>query len=437
MSKLAKLVDNRTGVFTAFEHSQASRNTPTGFVLTDVQISDSSQFSPWSVEPAGGGSGFSARSARGPAIGESIERYCGLLPAPDCILMSTSELDHAGKKFVSPEDLVPFSPKQLNIPNFPFALPKGLDQVLWTSCQSILEDETVFIPAELIWASLPFHVAASRKPLSPLTQAGLAAGESFHQAVTNAILEIVERDSMTLGWVGRRGVRILNAHGSLKGLGEQGAPELRTDWISFDNDFGLPVIGALLKDQGSGYLTLGMSCGTSAWHAARRAFCEACQLQMVAADYDEADSFIGRATLSSSSPLAAYRQDRNYAAEYNSDFSDVMDYGCHQQIHLDPNIQLEFEKELQKSYIGEVELADLEPDDRSLTSRFLDNNMSIYVKNLTTPDIATLGGQAVRVVIPGMLPNHAAGLPYLGSTRMQKWLKLSGQESVRTIPLPH
>jgi ribosomal protein S12 methylthiotransferase accessory factor len=110
-----------------------------------------------------------------------------------------------------------------------------------------------------------------------------------------------------------------------------------------------------------------------------------------------------------------------------------MDYGCHLQLHLDPEIQARFESELAGAVVGEVDLDSLtSPIDTE--SALTGSGFRPAWVDLTTADVLRAGLHVVRAVVPGCLTNAAAGLPFLGSPRLVD--SLAGHP-IRTIPLPH
>ena len=110
-----------------------------------------------------------------------------------------------------------------------------------------------------------------------------------------------------------------------------------------------------------------------------------------------------------------------------------MDYGCHLQLHLDPEIQARFESELVGAVVGEVGLDSLTSAAGTESALTAGGFRPAWV-DLTTTDVLHAGLHVVRVVVPGCLTNAAAGLPFLGSPRLVD--SLAGR-SARTIPLPH
>ncbi|ERB55802.1 hypothetical protein N806_32320 [Rhodococcus sp. P27] len=426
------LVDRRTGIIRELVDAVVPQHFPPEFKLIHSYVCDSARFSPWSSDSAGAGYCFDLGDRARPtaaAIGEAVERYCGNIVAKPIVRGLADALIGAS---IDLSQLARFDAAQYARPQFPFVEPTDDLELDWTRGVDLITGSDIWVPAELVWGSYPHFVARTGPAISPVAQAGLAAGPTTEFAIRNALREIVERDAMTLSWTGRRGVRIVTGIPEvLRRLGNHGS--LSTRWLSFDSDFGIPVLGALVHDRLTGYSTMGTACHEEAQTAAFKSLGEALQLQLLSADYDNPESGIGRAAASPTSPLAPWRADRSYAGAYRSDFADVMDYGCHLQLHLDPEIQARFESELAGAVVGEVDLDSLtSPIDTE--SALTGSGFRPAWVDLTTADVLRAGLHVVRAVVPGCLTNAAAGLPFLGSPRLVD--SLAGHP-IRTIPLPH
>jgi ribosomal protein S12 methylthiotransferase accessory factor len=221
---------------------------------------------------------------------------------------------------------------------------------------------------------------------------------------------------------------------------------------SLAEQVGVTVIAAVVSDRTTGYLALGAAAGTDPEATALKAFGEALQLQLLLADYDDPDGALARAAAHPGSPLRPWRADRAYTRSYRPDLRDVHDYGCHLQLHLDPAAQRRFEAELIDATTGSVTLDDLstaapahphtaagdahagtaDPVAAALGER----GHRPVVVDLTTDDIRACGLRVVRVVVPGLYGNAAAGRPFLGGRRLPEQLARHGSAH-RAVPLPH
>jgi ribosomal protein S12 methylthiotransferase accessory factor len=408
-------------------------------------LSDTTRFSAWPSDSGGAGYAFDdERAATGAAIGEAVERYCGNLVPAGLPRAAYVGLAAAGIDAVDPESVALFAPEQYAATGFPFA-PLSRDLAMtWADGVDLVSGSSVLVPASLVWVSLP---AVGVPPTNPIIQAGLATGLSRQAAEWSALCELVERDTMAMTWTGRGKLTRVEPPAHIARLASGPTGALTTRFYAFPNEFGLTLIGALVRDASTGYLTLGMGCHNRPLKAMVKALGEALQLQLFVGDYDDPDGPYMRAAANDGSPLKCWRAARDYSAAYRADFRDVIDYGCHLQMYLDPVIQDSFEAELAESTAGHVALADLpgeptmaspDPADNAdlaaLVGRIADAGLRVVSVDVTTDDVRRCGLHVVRVLVPGLYSNSAAGMPFLGGTRLPE--RLAGN-SPRLLPLPH
>lgn len=429
------LVDSRTGIIRRVAPVAIPRQFPRSFVMISSVLSDTTRFSSWPSDSGGAGYAFAdEQAATGAAIGEAVERYCGnLVPAG---LLQATHLDlAAGIDAVDPESIALFAPDQYAAAGFPFA-PLGRDlSMTWANGVDMVTGGPVLVPASLVWVSVP---AASTPATNPIIQAGLATGPTRQAAEFSALCELVERDTMAMTWTGRAKLTQVEPPSHIARLASGPSDALTTRFYAFPGEFGLTLIGALVRDASTGYLSLGMGCHNRPQNAMVKALGEALQLQLFVGDYDDPEGPYMRAAAGDGSPLKPWRAARDYSAAYRADLRDVIDYGCHLQMYLDPVVQDSFERELTNATAGHVALADL-PGEPNMTladlvKRIADAGLRVISVDVTTDDVARSGLRVVRVVVPGLYSNSAAGMPFLGGTRLPE--RLSGL-SPRLLPLPH
>ncbi len=407
-----RMVSERTGIVRRVVSEAVPAHFPKSFSFFTAVLSDSARWSRWASDSTGAGYAFGdSQAAVDAAVGEAAERYCGNLVPPGLQVASYEEL---ASPAVDPESLALFSKAQYEAPGFPFE-PFGRDlRVEWVAGRELRTGAEVLAPASLVFVSHPLSVGPR---VNPVMQAGLAAGATRADAERGALAEVIERDTMTMAWSGRQPLRLIRGPRWL----ERFAGRMSVRFLSFPNELGALVVGALLRDPELGYLTLGMACRNEPVSALRKALGEAMQLQRFVAAYDDPGGAYMQAASEGGSPLAPWRADRRYADSYRRDLRDVVDYGCHLQLYLDPAMQERFEAELARRIESEVPWTGLSG------SLDLEGYRAISVE-VTTPDVRVAGLSVVRVVVPGLYSNAAAGLPFLGG-------RLAGERF--GLPLPH
>jgi len=154
--------------------------------------------------------------------------------------------------------------------------------VAWMSGQASAAE--VLIPAD--WC-LRRH---SKGPLAipgAALSTGCAAGATFEAAASRALLEVVERDAVSLWWIGGRQPKPLAAEGAataeavrLLGILRQGAQQ-RASWLlDLTTDLGIPCVAAISVDDNGKGLACGFAARLALEGAARAAVLEMCQMEL-------------------------------------------------------------------------------------------------------------------------------------------------------------
>lgn len=427
-------VDARTGIVRRVRHRAVPAHFPAAFVLVSSWVGDSTAFCPWPSDSAGAGYGFGDPApAVAAAVGEAVERYCGGLLPPDLRTATRDDLHADGERTLDLAQVALFSPRQHAAPGFPFTplTAPGL-RLEWTTGRDLVDRAPTAVPAALVWASYP-HAGRGLPAVTPVVQAGLAAGPDRAFAEASALLEVVERDAMALTWTARAPLRAVRVPGWLDALARGTGGALRTRFLAFTSAAAV-VVGALVHDTTTDRLSLGVAAHDDPTIAAVKALGEALQLQVLLGDYDDPDGAMMRAAAHPGSPLAPWRADRAYARSYRRDLRDVVDYGCHLQLHLDPAVQRRFTSLLATAVTSTVDLDDLPAPDEPVLDALVRQGMRPVSVDVTTPDVRAAGVRVVRVVVPGAVANSAAGRPFLGGRRLRA--ALAGR-APRVLPLPH
>lgn len=140
------------------------------------------------------GKGATVTAARDGALGEALERYAALTWVPDRRVYATrGELDGPS---LHPRELVLFADDQYaELPYAPYCDDTALE---WVPARSLTSGGEVWVP--LLAAHLGYQVPDSAGYLFPTTSNGFAAGATLTGAVLRGLLEVVERDAFLLSW---------------------------------------------------------------------------------------------------------------------------------------------------------------------------------------------------------------------------------------------
>ncbi|WP_436528716.1 TOMM precursor leader peptide-binding protein [Actinoplanes sp. HUAS TT8] len=159
-----------------------------------------------------GGKGRTEAQARAGALGEAIERYCGVWRG-DRPVHRASWTDLGPERAVHPRELLHFSDRQyagrdrFNAGSSHFhriPVPPSDDAVIdWSAGWSLTHDRPRALPASYCWYG---------HPEGPSDSNGSAAGNSPAEAVVQGFCELVERDAVALWWYHRSRVPGVDLH---------------------------------------------------------------------------------------------------------------------------------------------------------------------------------------------------------------------------------
>lgn len=433
-----RLIDPRLGIIRSVEPLPLPPELPRELRAARASIADSRAFGPWASDAASAGfAWWSDDAARAAAAGEAVERFCGNLIPPDLRRASFAGLAAAGERAVDPESLALYSDGQLAQPGFPFVRFTRDLPVLWARGRSLPAGEPVLVPASLVWVTFYTGEPTRAEPKTNFTNyAGVAAGDTPEAAERSALEELFERDAVMLAWTAGLPLPRLAPPRWMEPLLRGPRGTLETTLFLFPNDFGAPVIGALMRDREAGLLGMGTACRAEPVRAALKAVAEAAQLQTLSRSLDDPDSPERRhAAGVPGAALKPWRADRGYRRLYREDWRDVRDLLCQLQLYLDPEMEAPLAGRLAGGPEIPLESVPPAPGGRDeYVRRLAAAGCPPVAVDLATPEVARLGLSVIRVVAPGLYANPPAAFPYLGGGRLAA--ALDGREPCR-LPLPY
>lgn len=434
------LVNRRTGIVTRVHSLPVPGHLPGALRLVESDLADTTRWSPWRSDPTAMGAAlWSTEAATGAAIGEAAERYCGNLVPPDLPVAIPAELAERGLRAIPPSELTLYSPAQYASPGFPFGEFLPSTPARWVTGRDLVDGEPVRVPAATVWTNY-FESGPARDEVrtNGPVYAGIAAGRDRVEAQWSAVCELIERDAMSLVWTGNgTGVR-WEPPALLERLARGPTDELRTTFVGFPTEFGVPAVGALMRDRTRGYLTLGTAWRPDVREAMAKSVAEAAHIQIVMRDLDDPGSAFAPLRDSPASPLKPWREHRDYRSAYRADWHDATDPGCHMQAYLDPALADALETEMR--YWPLADLPDAGPPAgraeqlADTVAAVADRGTRLVAVDITTDDARRSGLHVTRVVGPGLYSNAPAAFPFLGGRRLDAY---RDGRPLRLDPLPH
>lgn len=429
---LAELVDERTGIIHHVRRDPADPDMPRGWCSYSAHVSGHPVALPWVVDRQGfGGSLGRPEVARGAAIGEALERYAGNARAVPTRRATRARLLAEGDAVLAPDELLPlYGVAQYAKPGFPFVRPHDELALSWLAARWLDGDRAeAWIPAAAAYLNFARDRDVDEAAITALVYAGIAAGPSLSAAYASALLEVVERDAVTLWW--ERGLPSARVTGIEPVLTRLADAERATRDVTIHllpSETGIPVCGAFVEDHARGLVAFGTAARATVAEAAEKALVEAVGLLLLTREVATEGSALWRtveAGLVPGSTFFPYRADGAYRQDAGLRWERLTDLPALIQLYLDPSMHgAPLDRLRDPSTTTDARAPRLgsprDGEDRlAFVLRALNGagHRAIGVE-LTPADVARGGIAVVRAFVPGMHSNAPAALPQLGGARL-------------------
>lgn len=319
------------------------------------------------------------------ACAEAIERYCAYAWRPEQFVWATAhELADAALDL----DLLPqCSRLELLHPKCPLRAITKHSPMRWVHGLSLTTGRPAYVPAVIAFLQTGYVSDAERISLPIST--GCAAHETYERAVVSGILEVVERDAISLLWLQQLALPeiVLDKY--------QGSP-VEAYWREYLNssadleyrlfdattDLGIPVVyGLQLCPDRERATIVSCSAATDAFAALEKVLRDMTAVRL------------------------AFRTLRNIPAEWD-DFREILD-GATYMARVEQRPAFEFLLRT-KARVNSSQLQRQELDPaaalQQLMTRLRSAQMDVFVVDLTTDEAIRAGMRVVRVIIPGLQP---------------------------------
>jgi len=324
-------------------------------------------------------------------LGESVERYSAGVYQENALVRATFK--NLESSALDPRSLVAFTPEQYRAKGFSFRPFSVSHEYSWVKANCLTGGQDVFVPAQFVYT--PFTVSNSEPIIWRSNTNGVATGLDRETSLSNALLEVVERDALMLAWYSRKRVfRIEMPNGTDSHLLDLAkrirSCGLRVDCFGLSSDFDIPVCLTVIGSSRGDYPIVCVGCAASlSWgHAIYKSVLECLQV---------------RTSLQ-------YRKNLRRSMESPNDVKSIPDHASYYSARPERLPAFEF---LFNSHI--VSLADIavstqtfDTDGRlqECVNRIQAGGHEVYAVSLAPTEIQKLGYHVFRVIIPGLIPIH-------------------------------
>ncbi|TQQ83022.1 bacteriocin biosynthesis protein SagD [Halonotius terrestris] len=363
LSRAERAVDNRLGPIAAVGERESF---PVPYYI--AEIGDTTGFSDTAAASLAAGVDPDWDRAYMKAIGEGLERYsAGVYRTADATMGSERTLSN------------PVSPTRFVRPDS-YEQPDPEDRIQWIDGRRLPDGERVSLPAEFV----QFPPATQR--YRPAITTGLGLGNSTIEAILSGLYEAIERDATMLAWYSTfeplgLGVDDENVTELTK---RARAESLTVTPLLVTQDVDVPVVAvAVHREDEWPQFAVGSAANLDPLSAARSALAEALQNWM---------------------ELRAMGPEE--AAEQGGAIAEYADLPAAAQAFVDPDSRIPADS------LGNPDLAGRDELD-AVCDRLAEVDLDAYAARVTTQDVAQLGFEAVRVLVPSAQPLFT-GEPFFG-----------------------
>ena len=333
-----------------------------------ARVADTGPFSDGDAAAFGGGAAADWDVAFMKALGEGLERYAAGVyreasfaraPAADAVNPVAPDA------FVRPDDAAAYD---------------RTDRIAWVRGESLATGEPASLPAEFV------HFPPPERRYRPPITTGLGLGGSGPEAALSGLYETVERDATMTSWYSTTaplGLAVDDA--GFTALAKRARAEsLSVTTLLVTTDVDVPVVAAAVERDGDWpRFAAGSSADLDPAAAARGALAEALQ------NWTELRSM-----------------GRDAAAEQGAAIGRHADRPAETAAFFDPDATVSAEGLGDPELTGSAALS-------AVVDRVTAAGLDPYVARVTTRDLAALGFEAVRVLVPGAQPLFT-GDPFFG-----------------------
>ncbi len=349
----------------------------------------------------GGGTGLDEDDNLLPALAEGLERYCTSVFSDDQFI--TASAQELGSAALDLSTIAVCSHKELSHPRCPLIAPDKNSPIRWVQAVSLLSGRAVYVPAVMVYLHVGYSSVGERISI-PITT-GCAAHRSYERALLGAILEVIERDALSLLWLQELPLPRIQID-ELSGPADaywnsyrKASEELEYLFFDATTDLGVPTLYSLQISHANQRAMTLVSCSTS---------------------LDPCDA-LAKVIRDMASCRLAFRQPRQIPANWDN-FTDLF-HGASYMARAEQagafNFLLKSPDRQHLSRMPRPERGDERTTLRNILNRFRSRGWDIYAVDLSTDEALRAGFRVVRTIIPALQPfSFYYRARYLGHPRL-------------------
>jgi ribosomal protein S12 methylthiotransferase accessory factor len=334
----------------------------------------------------GTGVGLNTHDCQVPAIAEALERYCTCVFSPQQFIWATAR--ELGNEALDLDTIPRCSKTELAHPRCPLVAPDKTEPLRWVRGLSLSDGREVYLPLVMVYLYTG-HASRSERICIQITT-GCAAHRTTEQALLGAILEVVERDAISLTWLQELPLpRITIDHlppqfGAYWDAYQKSSKELEYVFFDATTDVGLPTVYGLQISHTNDNLTTLVSCCTA---------------------LEPADALV-KVMRDMAACRIAFRKPRLTPASWDN-FTELF-HGASFMARAEQagafDFLLKAGRERTLSSMAPLSKPTGASPLRFVLEKLRNKKLEVYAVDLSTDEALNSGMQVVRVIIPGLQP---------------------------------
>jgi ribosomal protein S12 methylthiotransferase accessory factor len=344
-----------------------------------------------------------------PSLAEGLERYCTSIFASEQFVTATAaELGSAALDLT----VIPrCSSRELSHPRCPLVAPDATLPIRWVRALSLLSGDMVFVPAIMVYLYTGYDTPGERIWI-PITT-GCAAHRSYERALLAAILEVIERDAISLVWLQKLPLPRIEIDRFSPQLAtywdhyQKGSSDLEYFFFDATTDLGVPTVYGVQVSATNKRVTTLVSCSSA---------------------MDPAEAIV-KVMRDMGSCRIPFRRPREVPANWDN-FTDLF-HGAAYMARAERASAFDFlVKTPNRRLLSSIACLDDTDERRALDgmlTKLRSKGLDAYAVDLSSDEALRAGFRVVRVLIPGLQPfSFQYRARYLGHPRLYEAPRLMG-----------